>query len=491
MELRDYLRIIIKYLRAIMLGGVLGVLLGLLISWYFVLLPGYVATATISLGGDVSQAEKDRNYLALNDEFLYTYTDMATRDPILQVVINELSLDTTPDDLADFISAEVVEDTQLIEITARDRTPAMAAAIANIIARQLISLPSLRVRGFVAFAEEAPLPTDPDLLWLLVAITGGVLGVALAGGTVFLIEFLRDPVYSPEELAQRTGLTALTTIRLSPDRRRRRNRQTPAWRKVSEAPWLPLTQVCRRHFEALHSPTGSTMHSPTGSTTELPANPHPKPLRVLVTSPTASQEKSVVAANLAVAWTKTGAQVILVDADLEASLLGKWFGLPHPAHQGTHLPIPQADVPAGTPPGGLEGLADVGAGPCDGRQIEGLLQPTGIPGLTLLPAGGTSSRYVPLWDKGKKGGDSNGGLSFQALNQVLEVLDARAEVVVLNGPPLLATGEGALMAAQAHGVFLTLTIGETKMAAAADARDALAMMQSDLWGTILTEGVSK
>lgn len=440
MALRDYLHILIKYLRLMLLGGGLGLLLGLGGSWWLDLLPAYSATATISLGGNVAQAERDRTYMTLNDEFLSTYADLATRDPILQAVITQLGLPLASEDLADLIAAEVVEDTQFIEITARAQTPRLAAAIANAVAQQLIAAASLRVRDFVTLAEEAPVPTDPDKLWLVITLTGAVLGLVLAGGTGFLIEFIRDPVYSAAELSRRTGLTPLVTIRPTPDWRRRFSRQTPLWRKVRDTAWWPLTQVSRRCFEAL----------------ELPANPHPKTPRILVTSPTPGREKAIVALNLAAAWAQSGAQVLLVEADCHSPLLDEWLDL------------------AGQP-----GLADLLARPgqTPDTRLEGLLHPTPTPGLTVLLAGKTRSATTDP-------------LPLPAFNQLLAELEARADVVILNGPPLLTSAAGAMIAGQVHGVFLTLAIGKTRLTAAADARDTLAMTHSHLWGTILIEGIN-
>jgi len=59
---------------------------------------------------------------------------------VLQRVIDELGLDTSTDELSGQVGAEIVEQTQLIEITASHSDAETAAAIANSIARQLVAL---------------------------------------------------------------------------------------------------------------------------------------------------------------------------------------------------------------------------------------------------------------------------------------------------------------------------------------------------------------
>jgi capsular polysaccharide biosynthesis protein/cellulose biosynthesis protein BcsQ len=447
MGIRDYLSIVRKYLWLIGLGALLGlaagVLLGRLLGWF----PLYSATATVIVGGDVAAVEQNSDYTTLGDQFVETFADLATRHVVLQRVIDELGLDTSTDELSGQVGAEIVEQTQLIEITASNSDAETAAAIANSIARQLVALPSLRVRDFVLPVEEAAVPTDMDRLWLLAAVVATVLGVLLVGGLAFLFEFMKDAVYSAEELTQRANLPVLTTVRRGANRRRTMWRM-PSWRKVSQNIWWPLVQVCRYRFGEL----------------ELPTNPHPPKPRILVASPTGGDDKALVATNLAVAWAKSGSRVILVDADLQSPSLHKWFK----AQRGPGLAdvLYESDEDGDTQKRRLS-------------KIHQALQPTATPLLTLVAAGDAK--------KGTKGAAASDGPSFHLLSPVLDELAANADVVVLNGPPLLTTAEGPMVAAQAHGIILTVRVGKTRMSDVSDAQDTLAMIQGNLFGTILTE----
>jgi capsular exopolysaccharide synthesis family protein len=435
MELKDYFRIILKYLWLSGTVGLLAAAAGLVASWYLGLLPLYGAVATVMVGGDVATVENNTTYLQLSDQFLETYADLATREPVLQGVIDELNLDTTPDDLKEAISSVVVESTQLIEITARNQDPTLASEIANSIARQMVELPSVRVRNFVIIAEEAKPPIFPNLSFLLVTIIAGLLGFLSVAGLTFLAEFMRAPVYSEADVARTMEMPLLATVRPPMRGGRQPRPRLAVLRKTNQAVWWPLMQACRRRFAELN----------------LPINPHPKAPRVLITEPTPGKSKSVVAANLAAAWAAAGEKVILVDADLQAPTLDKSFHLSN-----------------------ATGLADLMGDTLESEAVSKALQPTDIPNLMVLPAGKANGHTAP-------------SLPDRAFDHVLRELEKQADVIVVNGAPVLTSGQGAMMAAQSHGVLLVLQAGHTSLTAASDAQDALALSKNNVWGMILAD----
>lgn len=435
MELRDYLRIIVKRLWLIALSGVLGSALGLLIVSTTDYFSSYTATATVSVGGDVSTVGQNPSYVLLGEGLLQTYADLVTRRPVLQAVIKDLGLATTPEKLAGRVAAKAVPGTQWLEISVTDQNAETAAAIANSVGRQLSSLTSYRLRNFVTFIEEATPPQQPGQPPMLVVVVSGALGVLLVGGLAFLIEFMRDPVYSAQDLVRRANLPVVLVARPAPGWRYRLAWRTPAWRKVSQAAWWPLMQFCRHRYAEL----------------EPLSNPHSMRPRILVTSPISGREKTIVALNLAAAWAKAGSRVVLVDADLRSPLLDKWVRSPR-----------------------QPGLADLLYGQLEQEDIQDALHQTDLPGLIVLPAG-SAERAL------------DGIPSLPILDGILEKLATHADVIVLIGPPVLTTGAGAMLATQVHGVLLAVRVGQARMASVSDARDALAMAQSRLWGVILTE----
>jgi succinoglycan biosynthesis transport protein ExoP len=442
MVLQDYYRIFMKYLRAGIVGGTIVSVVILAADLYTKYIPPFQSTSAVLIGGDVGTVAANTEYVTIEKQYTATFADYASRQPILQAVIDNLHLHTTPKSLSSYVSGSQVQGTQIVDITATDMSPKMAAAIANEVATQLVLQTPRSVHNFTTIVDRGTVPIIPSFTFLLIPILAWILGFLLVAGYGFVIEFLRDPVFSAEELSKRTGLPVLATVRSRRKPRswgeRMRRRRLPNWRKVNQTPWWPLVQTSLRHISEL----------------ALPTNPHPKRPLVLVTSANAAdrQAKAMAAANLAAAWAKTGAKVLLVEADLASPLLAKWFKLP----KGPGL----ADLLEKMPPP---------------EEVKDMLCPTMISGLCVLPAGQDKE-------------DIYENLSDQTLTDVLAALSEYVEAVVVDGPAVLDDREAAVIAKAAQGVFLAVKSGQTSLSAVSDARDALVMAQNNLWGAILVDG---
>ncbi len=117
--------------------------------------PVYRATATLMIGPGLEQANPNTYQLYASRELALTYAEMARRSPVLEGVISDLALETTPQVLAGQISVNLVGNTQLLELSVVDVDPAMAQQIANGVANRLIQLtPGLRDDEDQIFVEQ-------------------------------------------------------------------------------------------------------------------------------------------------------------------------------------------------------------------------------------------------------------------------------------------------------------------------------------------------
>lgn len=167
---------------------------------------------------------------------------------------------------------------------------------------------------------------------------------------------------------------------------------------------------------------------------------------LLVTSAVPEDDKSLVAANLAVAFARAGSRVVLVDCDVRQPSLHDIFGADNSRGLSAAL------------------LGDEQAPP---------LLETGVANLRLLPAGERPSHPADF-------------LGSQRMQSLLERLLASADLVVCDGPPVLAAVDAALLARRVDGVVLVIRSGRTKRDQAAKARALLAKAQANLLGAVLT-----
>ncbi len=167
---------------------------------------------------------------------------------------------------------------------------------------------------------------------------------------------------------------------------------------------------------------------------------------LLITCPDTETMKSEALANLAVVMADAGDRIVVVDGDLRRPLQHEIFRV-------------NGDV-------GLTDWLRSGGEP--------VLTETQIPNLRLLAAGPLPPNPVAL-------------LSSKRLAELLQVLAAEAEYVLVDAPPVLAVTDAALWASQVDGTLLAVTAGKTKREQAERAKGVLEKVQTNIVGAVLLD----
>ncbi len=176
------------------------------------------------------------------------------------------------------------------------------------------------------------------------------------------------------------------------------------------------------------------------------AKPDAAARSIVVTGPRLAAGASTVAANLAFAAAEAGRKVVLVDGNLRAPALSELFRLKS-----------------------LPGLANVLAGDAD---LTDALQQGGVPGLTVLPArSGT--------------GEPGSLVAGPNMVKVLEELEAAADLVIIDAPPVLPYAEAAELAAIADAALLVARYRKTNVDDLQQARATLAQVGTTVLGVVI------
>lgn len=156
-DLREYLRVIQKWRKVIIIGTLFAVVTAAVLS-YLVLPPVYeartmlvVTQATKELGntGQVFQGQKQTFDTVMNSLStmpvltMNTYMAQLTSETLMKRVIDALKLDKeeyTPESLAGMVTAEVVKDSNLIQVKVQNSDPELAAAIARTIGEEFLAM---------------------------------------------------------------------------------------------------------------------------------------------------------------------------------------------------------------------------------------------------------------------------------------------------------------------------------------------------------------
>jgi capsular polysaccharide biosynthesis protein len=160
----------------------------------------YTATSEVfvAAGQTTSKTVDQSNLSKFISDRVASYGRLATSDVVTKPVIQDLSLTVTPTDLSHKLSATIPLNTAVIEISAKDKSAAQAAKIANAAAVHLVSAVSdlESTQGTAATSpvkltvvQSATPPTSPSspkttltiALALVIGIALGIAGVLMRG----------------------------------------------------------------------------------------------------------------------------------------------------------------------------------------------------------------------------------------------------------------------------------------------------------------------
>jgi capsular exopolysaccharide synthesis family protein len=169
---------------------------------------------------------------------------------------------------------------------------------------------------------------------------------------------------------------------------------------------------------------------------------------LMITSPGPGEGKSMSAANLAAALAQGGRRVILVDGDLHRPRQHRVFGLRNNTGVTTAL------------------ITEVAG------NLDDILQDSGVPGLRVLTSGPLPPNAAEL-------------LGSTRMRELLADLRTRADIIVVDSPPVTALSDAAVLATQTDGVLLVLDAGKTGRELAKRAVEALGRVNARVIGVLL------
>ena len=278
-------------------------------------------------------------------------------------------------------------------------------------------------------AELPRSPVKPRVMLntMLGLISGLVLGVSSA----FLMEYLDDTIKTADDVTASLGLTTLANVvRLG---RVKKPEDSLVTSLGHRSPAVEAYRTLRTNLEfcALGNPTGS----------------------ILVTSASPREGKTTTIANLGIIMAQAGQRVALVDTDLHRPMLHRVFDLDNTA--------------------GLTSLfidKEIG--------LDTVMKPTQVENLSVLTSGPVPPNPAEF-------------LAAQRMNQILEEMKGRAEVVLLDSPPVLAVSDAGILGPKVGGVLLVLDVRMAREGAAKKAQESLEQAGAKIIGVVLNKQSAK
>ena len=275
----------------------------------------------------------------------------------------------------------------------------------------------------ISEAAELPgTPIGPHVMQNTLLATA--VGVMMAIGIIFLIEYMDNAIKTPDDIENILGFRAIGEIPSQDDDTEGILSDVQPRTPTAEAYRILRTNIQLRTLDA--------------------------PVRsLLVTSSRAGDGKSTTAANLAVVMAQAGHTVILVDTDLRRASLHDLFNLPNTR-------------------GVTTALLD------EETAVSKHLQSVNIKNLRLLTSGQLPPNPSEL-------------LGSQQMKRLITALQTEADIVIFDSPPFLLAADAALLANAVEGVLLVISAGETRPGDVGRIAQSLDEIDARLLGVALTK----
>lgn len=358
----------------------------------------------------------------LEDQERQTFISQQLDNLETQIEQTQTEIQTRQDELGELFSARQIADTQ-------NQIAALQAKLATLQVNYASLLANTRQGAIntLAVIEPATLPgtpIGPDRL--LTIVTAAAIGVVLAAGAAYLLEYLDDTVKTPDDVKHLVNLPTLAGIaQIKMD-------EGSGGLVTARHPRSPVSEAYRLLRTGIQF---ATVDAPSRS--------------LLITSANPTEGKSLTAANLAVVMAQAGYKVLLLDADLRRPTQHTIF--PVSRDNGlTNLLLmlpPPAEPPPAEP---AESMDNLTADMVDSRALFATaLQSSGEPGLWVLPSGPIPPNPSEL-------------LGSSKMKAVLAELMSRFDILIVDSPPSLAVTDALVLSSLMDAVLLVVDAGTTR-----------------------------
>ena len=181
----------------------------------FLISPQYEASVTLAVNArDEATAVIANDQLTAARQLVNTYAVILTNDSLLDYVIRELGLDDSINSLKGRISAEPINQTQVMRMTMRDHNPNTAKEVLDVIMSQAEELLITTIKaGSVEIVSPPRVNRDPvsPRISLNTAIGAGI-GLFIAISIVFIRKALRNTFIADDDVTAHLGLPVLGVI---------------------------------------------------------------------------------------------------------------------------------------------------------------------------------------------------------------------------------------------------------------------------------------
>lgn len=393
--------------------------------------PQYESKSRVFISVDLEKATDAYAAILFTQGRVSSYANLATSGDLMDTVADDLGLDISASDLADDVTAQVVPDTSIIELTTRQSDAEAAQRLAEVTARRLTEyLTDLETPAgsddtqiVVTVTDQATLHTDPVsprvvLNLVVAALIGLIIGIA----TALARDILDRTVTTVDHVKETSHAPVLASISVD--------------REIKKSPLLTDLGSFAQRTEAFRLLRTNLQF--------LDLDQQPRCL--VISSAVPSEGKTMTATNLALALAQAGRRTLLIDGDLRRPRVARQLGVD-----------------------GAVGLTTVLVG---ATSIDDAVQVHEPSGLHVLTSGARPPNPTEI-------------LQSRVTQDVLTELIDRFDIVIVDAPPLLPVADASVLATLADGVILVVRHGKTTRDQLEQAVRRLEQVGARLFGVVV------
>ncbi len=498
MELKRYFAVIWKWLWLI----VLSTLVAAGASYYATSQQPklYQATATLLVGQSLMSINPNPGDLGTSSLLAQTYVQIARTSAVIEGVIEATGVRMSPEALRDRISANSVPGTQLLEVRVTDSDPERAAVIANEVAAQmalqgpaaearavqqqrefaqqqvedlrrkiedaytqletlqkelesatgareiadknqqiadlqkqvdtwrksysdLLTILSPRSPNYLTVLDPAKPPQAPFSPNLMLNVgLAALVGLILSTAAAFLFEYLDDTLKTGDDVERTLGVLPVGAIA-----------QIPGSKSSRLISFTEPRSLIAEAYRVLR--------------TNIQFSGVDKPIRrILVTSASPMEGKSVTTANLAIVMAQAGFKTLLMDCDLRKPSQHKIFDVQN------NFGLTNSLLVQGSP--------------------DGFILPTKIENLRLMTTGAIPPNPSEI-------------LGSERMGALLDRLQSEYDLLIIDSPPLLPVADASILTRLTDGVLMVVDSSKTRAELAKRAKMMIDKAGGRLLGVVM------
>ncbi|HBY18875.1 MAG TPA: hypothetical protein DEH00_06860, partial [Candidatus Marinimicrobia bacterium] len=268
-------------------------------------------------------------------------------------------------------------------------------------------------------------------------LLGGILGLGLGIGIIFLKEFLDNTIKTKEDLVKK-GITTLAVIPEIDEMKTAKKARSVNNTEVSQYQSRLIT-----HFDP-KSPVSEAYRS---MRTNIELSGVDKSIKsVVITSAGPGEGKSTTIANLAIAFAQMDQKTLLVDTDMRRPVLQKVFKVPR-----------------------VPGIADIITGT---NTIEECIHETSVENLYILPSGNLPPNPSEM-------------LGSKKMREIYQTLTEQYDKIFFDAPPIIAVTDASLLAKLCDGLVVVVKSGVTHDEALDQVQNIVQQIKLPMLGAVI------